>query len=232
MKKIHKLVVLPLERNIIKDDLLLKHRMADGVWEGSDLVDPIGSYGISLQGNILPTYWKPQQLLLISDEKIKKGDWTIDLKTNRIAECERDQFNTPLLSAPIPLVGFKPIIASYPSMESLPTFSETFIKEWVNNPVMEVECQYSDDNCLLITPGNQIICSITNLNYGGGFTEEDIKRVSLNNQEEKDIEQAALDFANKVMPEATGAMKLMLSEIFTKGIEWYKEYLKSKQLNF
>jgi hypothetical protein len=51
----------------------------------------------------------------------------------------------------------------------------------------------------------------------------------IDEKENNDIIQAAIDFANKTMPNSTGAMKNMIAEIFEKGIQWYKEYLKSKQ---
>jgi len=54
-------------------------------------------------------------LLIVSDnEEVKNGDWTIVLKTNRIARCERDSHTTPLAKAVIPLSGFKKIIEHLP----------------------------------------------------------------------------------------------------------------------
>jgi DNA primase len=78
-------------------------------------------------------------LLIVSgNEEIKNGDWTIDLKTNRIAKCERDSHATPLMKAAIPLSGFKKIIAHLPLNNSPILEGVLLLPELIDNEYDEV----------------------------------------------------------------------------------------------
>jgi hypothetical protein len=87
------------------------------------------------------------QLVLLSDEEIKKGDYYISNRTNKIS----------IYDEKFPLAFCNKIIGSYPELdkfhgyedisgmpiyENFPTFSVEFLKTWVENPVDEIYVEY------------------------------------------------------------------------------------------
>jgi len=203
MKKLHKLVVLPLNRKPKLHDIVFSNKYFF-ISDGADIHFARRDES------------KPQQLLLISDS------FNTDMPIN-IAYYDGIGNIRSFGTGNTYNFLSKNILASYPSMDSLPTFSETFIKEWINNPVMIVEIQYSEDNCLLITPNNQVICFIPKKD--DLINDADFKEGDRVYQEEKDIKL----YIDSYTPCATYDLEGIRRAI-TNTIDWYKDYLKQKEL--
>jgi hypothetical protein len=155
MKKLHKIIAIPIqEKSIILKQYDVRYHLSSVELEGDnkDLI--------------------PQQLLLLSNEEIKEnantfkeginGDWFYNTKFQSIQRI-----------GDITDFDFK-IIASYPQLDNLPTFSKEFIQEWCKNPVEEIEVQYDSHQeykgskpfikqDLILTSNNEVICTISNL---------------------------------------------------------------------
>lgn len=125
---------------------------------------------INAMKNAFDMSWMSQQLIIVSNEKIRANDWYLyDLsdvtgKENdfELMQCrdeeEADRCNTHSMIAP----SCSKIIAAYPKLEGVPKISDTFINNWVEKPVYNVDVEYikTDDEFseLKITPDNEIVC--------------------------------------------------------------------------
>lgn len=109
---------------------------------------------------------KPYQLIAVSDDEIKEGDFYLSGKheiycVNNINAATKEfhkEFDN------------KKIIASYLVINDLPTFQKSFIKKWCENPIDECEVKYlvynynQEENWYLdLTEDNKIICSFVDL---------------------------------------------------------------------
>lgn len=126
-----------------------------------------------------------QQLLLLSDEEIKEGDYICSLGLLSVFKVESIYGHLGFKSYPdvkgnifyIDYNLHKKIIASYPQLDKLPTFSKEFIEQWVSIPVEEVEVEYEEHYInktsifntyakinialeLVLTENNEVICNI------------------------------------------------------------------------
>lgn len=137
MKKLHKIITIPIQKKTIDIDNLIKldnneYRLVDQI-----MIDFINN---EFDGNLQAA--TQQQLLLLSDDEIKEntntfkeginGDWFYNTK-----------FQTIQNIGDITDFDFK-IIASYPQLDNLPIFSKEFIENWIKNPINEVEIYYEE----------------------------------------------------------------------------------------
>lgn len=172
MKKKHKIVVIP--RTPFKKEVEIGDICRSRVSGKFGLIRDVGFSIPSLTYNVedllidcTPIFqlkWKyctQQQLLLLSDEEIKEGDFVCH-RNIEIFKARPDDFGNNRNY-------IKKVIAVYPQIESLPTFSKDFIQEWVNNPVeeVEVECsKFTNDlrsGMFIYSPvlkNNEVICNI------------------------------------------------------------------------
>jgi hypothetical protein len=126
MKKLHKIIAISIQ----KKATIAEYQSLIYKWKGHYYSCYNCTY--SLKEAI------PQQLLLLSDEEIKKNDWYYNERLNSIYQAiAQSGYNTTDKEIKI--------IASYPSIENLSTFSKEFIKDWILNPVKEVEVEYETE---------------------------------------------------------------------------------------
>ena len=83
--------------------------------------------------------WKTQHLYILSDEKIKEGDWCLNLDTNDIFKLGKYGVNNA-----------KKIIATTDTSLGLPLIPESFIKYYISeynkgNIITDVEVEYEDN---------------------------------------------------------------------------------------
>jgi hypothetical protein len=141
MKKFHKIIAIPLEgdikvKTVVKLGALTKKIQSFN--EDPEDIAKIGSYGFSdVDPNSVPTmrlYWQPYQLILLSDDMTKADDgWCYDLSTRQVK---------PITASNERVIYYKKVIAAYPTLDNVLTFTDEFLKEWVKNPVSLVEVEY------------------------------------------------------------------------------------------
>lgn len=124
MKKLNKCIPIPLDRKIELNDLI---------------TDECGYYNIAYSPESYQPFMKPQQLIILSEDKIKIDDWYLD-DANQIRQCfiESDEYW-------VSRQDYKKIIGAYPSIKGVPTLDIEFIKEWCKNPVNEIEVDCNEE---------------------------------------------------------------------------------------
>ncbi len=242
MKNTHKIVAIPIQKDIEVGDIVKIRNTSEKYYKyfivscfSNIHANSVHLKGIVLNGkypydiNKCPPYHinslVSQQLLLLSEsEGHKFGDWVYEYDNN----IPIYQFSYDIEHYPIPN-----IIAAYPKLNNLPTFQESFLKEWVNNPVEEVEVEYTytlgneeDENQRLIpieelqlTPNNEVICSISRKDCTCDKCEAE--------EDKKILEKAKRDYeCNKSIEEA--AEEYVKNICKEKGLS-YKEHFSSFQ---
>ena len=170
MKKLHNILTIPFreQNNDPNNYQSLIYKENDKIYYCHDI-------NYSLKNST------PQQLLLISNDIRKVGDWYVGdgfNGQNKFKWSKSQKLHWPHDTGAI--------IAAYPNIEDLPSFSKNFIEEWCKNPVNEVEVEYetlgkygrillaksphnnetnSDmsiySDYLKLTPDHEVICTIT-----------------------------------------------------------------------
>jgi len=131
MKKTVQIVTIPLgDKGIYKADDLIKKP----AFEEAGAVERYRIATHNFDGGI----WQPQQLLVLSDEEIKEGDWVICIN-NGVNHYKVIQNKIP--SAFQDVEGWKKIIASTDPSLGLPAIPQSFIEKYViaNGEIDEVE---------------------------------------------------------------------------------------------
>jgi hypothetical protein len=153
MIKTHKIICIPIQKKIETEDIIMNGSRGYYLWK-KEFKNPIG---------------KACQLLLLSDDEIKKGDYCISNNKNSkiynyTFKCEEGAFTNSEWLNSEDCKDICKVIASYPQLDNLPTFSKEFIQEWINNTVEEVLCEYYGDEEvryeILKTNNTEIICNI------------------------------------------------------------------------
>jgi hypothetical protein len=134
-----------------------------------------------------------QHIYITSDEEIKDGNWYISILENEVYKATKETQNIMSVAN---LVGstsykkthFKIILTTDPTLiaDGVQAIDDEFLQWFVKNPSCEeVEVNknpfYEESDYKpykIIIPQEEPKQEYNNLNYGGGFTEEDIKRVS------------------------------------------------------
>jgi hypothetical protein len=187
MKKSHKIILIPIQKKIeIEDICQSKISNTIGIVKDIRFINNVKSIDCCPQFLLGFYQCTPQQLLLISDEEIKIGDYWIYINPKEWNLPQEGIVKNNLSFTWFDKLwdkeNYKKIIASYPQLYNLPTFSKEFIQEWCNNLVDEVEVEYeaisneSDnpitnpegiDNFegseLKLIPNNEVICTITKM---------------------------------------------------------------------
>ena len=227
MKKTHKIVVMNMTRNnIFVGDLQKKVK---SIGNGKDSF-PVGNYKMSeiSPGENLSEFWFPQQLLILSDEEIKKGDYRLDFHEN--GEPSSARHVTEVLGDEIYVVNgshntrdsVKRIIAIYPEMGNLPTLSKKFIEEWCKNTVDEVEVMYFEDSFsdfsgksttkigehLAVSVDNEIMCS---------FIESTKKEVESHSDQAVDIMNLEKEIENEANAQSEKIVNEYISQAYYAG---------------
>jgi len=209
MKKTHKILAIPIQKVIETNEYQsLIYKWKDKYYSCYDCI-------FSLEEAI------PQQLLLLSDEEIKEDDWAIDFKQNNLI-WQHTQGG--VVSRTIN-DRYKKIIASYPQLDNLPTFSKEFIQEWCKNPIEKAEVEYeelystsmyaySNELRLKLTLNNEVICYIPKC---------DCMEITCNICEPKINKRILEDAKNKVMMNKT--IELAAKEYFDSLCINQKSYL-------
>lgn len=100
------------------------------------------------------------QLLLLSDEEIKIEDYAQTYNQKKEVVIHHCKYSGDTESANN--LKCPKIIAAYPKIDNLPTFSIEFIKEWCDNPVKEVEIEMEDISRSIIPIVVETIPKLTN----------------------------------------------------------------------
>jgi len=164
----HKIIILPIvDRNIIVGDVgkcIMDYW--DNLWTNKNEISIIEN-----AGNQFDIYWKPQQVIIVSEDGVESGDVYL-ADDGTIKECV-DESDVNYLSSKPELK----IIAVYPYINSwlwLPVISKEFIQEWIDAKCPdEVEVEYFPYAYtsteppfpkLKITGNNEVVCSIIKSN--------------------------------------------------------------------
>lgn len=100
----------------------------------------------NIDSQLLPHH----QLVLLEDsKKIKEGDYVFEniaLHDHSIVYLATEENLKYWIKDETTKDNFKrrcsKVVASYPKMEGIPTFTNEFIEEWLDNPVAVVEVEY------------------------------------------------------------------------------------------
>lgn len=189
MNETHKIQIIPIQRQIQYGDICQSIRY-------KDKYQIFGAFENSYQDEC-----KPFQLLLLSNEEIKDGDWYLEsCLVQSISQYKEENYINRNL--------YYKIIASYPKLDKLPIFSKEFIEEWCSNPkdevLVEYDKEYVDTDCndidlfeyMLLVSKGEIICSFPKtqlVESPGDFSgypailEEKVKEVTYTESEVLDI---------------------------------------------
>ncbi len=164
MKKLCKIIAIPIQKEINFNDIIKSNTQNLFLYRNEEQWQLIKSKD-----------WTPQQLLLLSDEEIKEGDYWIYInpkKWNLPQEgITKNNLPKEWFNKLWDRLNYFKIIASYPQLGNLPTFSKEFIQEWCNNSVEEILVEYDKESTnlytkqfLKLTSNNEVTCSISKPN--------------------------------------------------------------------
>ena len=134
--------------------------------------------------NRMHYFTEPRRLILLNDNEICVNDYYFNHKTESIQKRTEDTNDDSY-------DGYKKIIASYPKLDNLPTFSFIFTQEWLINQVnfVEVECDLIPNAIyvgvgthleLKLTDNNEVICNIPNSNIKSNKNINTILQIETN----------------------------------------------------
>jgi hypothetical protein len=249
MEKLHKIIAIPIEKEIEDGDIVKNERGLYYIWKEEY------SAG-SLKMNV-------QQLLLLSDEEIKKNDCYYNERLNHVYQQTLAQSGYNIGDRE------NKIIASYPqldhieteiypsgvrSMIGFPTFSEEFIQQWVENPIEEVEVEYEDYQYtinyhkdiwkdgirLKNTSNNEVICSFPKVQLIESpcdfsndpvILEEKVKEVTYTESDIKAIfawtvEHCPTETVHQRMSTQPSYMRFVLDELYVSMKKWFDNHKK------
>ena len=160
MKKIHKLVMLP-NTNKGKDatGLIKAIKNYDSMF--ADDSSKVGDLSIGVNTSLgVLEYWEPQHLYILSDEKIKEGDWCVQgpqqplhidevvqvTHESEIANDIQQKIIAPTDKSLKIWEGLQEEKLTGKYLFTLPQIPQSFIESYVKNPVEEIELEYEEGN--------------------------------------------------------------------------------------
>lgn len=197
MKKLHTVKTIPLDRKPIFHDIVRfnKKDRHELIEDGSDL-----HYAFKYS-----KFWQPQQLLILSDDKISDTYIGPYLLTYPSGIQEISNGNNRISFSKMKLS--KKIIGAYPKIKGVPTLDLEFVKEWCKNPVEQIEVKYDNELTIKDNPdyfnyddgtrlnprfkqpkviNDQLICSIPKQEVGKQFADNADKTIVVNHFDESD----------------------------------------------
>ena len=191
-------------------------------------------YDISLDKLILATtaevskWFDNKHIYITNSEEIKEGDWIYCRTENRllISNVSYSKLED----------RFKIILTTDPELieDGVQAIDDEFLEWFVKNPsceFVEVTRDFADEGIkgityygkyFIIIPQEEPKQAYNNLNYGGGFTEEDIKRIS-----DKPKQETLEEFINS--QPYYGTCTIEYKEGIEVGAKWQAERMYSEE---
>jgi hypothetical protein len=239
MKKEHNVIAIPLDRDTQKSDVIKKINLSGFI--KVDENDPIGKFAIAIVDSDTP-FWKPQQIIVVSDEEIVKDNWFVNEQMDGgQAIWQHNGIHEPNSNP-------KKIIAAYPQLEGVPTIPLDFLQQWIKRPLDKVFVEYEDliirnepdyfnydtgeainmkAGELKLTPNNEIICYMPPEEYTSPIIDE--------LADDQKLEEAAKEFAdnNDKIDNSRhwhGLIVIIcLNKGFKAGAKWQAEKMYSEE---